>query len=307
MRNMNIHITYGLLYIKKIHIKSSETSQIFKKNIVYDTMRSVISADKLYTLYSNALWHGQTELISEYKTSWLKALEKNLPDSPLRKLYKKKIGSLILFHKPETYKLENYLIKQRFNFTADIRGKDYSYRDLLSSKSEETNNSRITKTLIDETIQLIEAGFSDLVLQRNRIAQKEGYENYWIYKNPEQGNIIQEFLIGLDQNLINWKGKSPLKAQTSESSVDVVKAFEFFCSLLFSNQEIPKIEVIVRKGSQCPPGPPSVQALAYRPDSGHILGINLPFVHQNRIENKKLGSFFHDLTHLFHFAAVASR
>jgi hypothetical protein len=270
-------------------------------------MKSKNPADEYYSLYSAAIWEENRELQRKYKTLWLDTQKQNLPSGALRKLYKMKIDNLIVLHKPETDKLENYLLKQRFNFTAGIGGKDYTYRDLISPKSEETNNSKITQALIDETIQLIEAGFTDLIRQRNRIAQKEGYENYWMYKNPDQGDIIQKFLISLDQNLINYKEKPPLKIPNSGSSVDFAKAFEFFCSLLFSNQEIPRVEVIVRKGSHCPPGPPSVQPLAYRPDRGHILGINLPFVHQNRIENEKLGAFFHELTHLFHFAAVDSR
>lgn len=286
---------------------SSNSSQILKKKIVYDSMKLVSSSDKLYTLYSRALWHGESKLINKYKTSWLHALEKNLPSGSLRKFYRIKIDSLLVFNKPETDKLENYLLKQRFNFIADIRGKDYSYRDLLSANSEEPDNNEITQALLDETKQLIKAGFAELICQRNIMAKERGYENYWSYKNSEHGNIIRNFLINMDRYLRNYKVKYPPKTTETKYSVDYNRAFEFYRSLLFSNQTIPKFELLVRKGSQCPQGPPFVQSMAYRPDRGHLIGLNLPFVQENRIENKNMGAFFHELTHLFHFAAVDSR
>lgn len=212
--------------------------------------------------------------------------------------------------------VRNYsLLKQRFNFSAKIGNSNYSYRELLSGLKGENFHKEIRQALLDEAFELVDSGFYNLIQDRNINAKELGYENYWIMKNSYNSTTISNFLIRMDRELIKRSGGLKHKPGTHPSSnalpaelyVELDEAFIFFCSLLFKDQEIPLMELKLRKGNQCPPGPPSVHPLSYRPGRGHILGMDLPFIHENKIEQEKLGALFHELTHLFHFASIDNR
>ena len=165
----------------------------------------------------------------------------------------------------------------------------------------------ISQALLDETNLLIDTGFTELIKCRNTSAKEQGHENYWAMINSTQIDSIQNFLIQRDLDLKKISGELLPASLDSSLKIDLEEAIVFFCSMLFDRAKIPLMELKIRKGADCPPGPAYVQTLEYRPEKGHILGINLPFIHQNKLKMEDMGALFHELTHLFHFASLDYR
>ncbi|MCF6335401.1 MAG: hypothetical protein L3J12_06645 [Spirochaetales bacterium] len=259
-------------------------------------------SDKFYRAYSKSLWDGKPGKGKTARSKWLIKLGKELPDIPFKRHYEGKIKLLLEEKISETSYIEKDLLSARFNFTTTIDGNDYSYRELLGQKS-----TKAKEALLKESEQLINNGFSDLIRGRNNQAEKEGYQNYWYYKNSTFMKEIEQFLIDEDRKTADLNNINSDNISLSGHSINFDEALEFYCSYLFAETEIPKIKMIIRTGDKSPPGSPFVQPLSYNPGKGHTIGINLPFIHNNHFNTEKLGTLFHELTHLFHFAAVDSR
>ncbi len=259
-------------------------------------------SDRFYSKYSKSLWDGKVKKSNIFKEKWLTELQRELPELPFRSLYIDKVALLRSRETSDTSELEQNLLNRRFSFSAEIEGKNYLYRELQGATETAKHEA-----LIRESELLIENGFDDLVKQRNTQAVYKGFKNYWQWKNPVYGGQIEQFLVKEDIKNIKINSSQNYCSPHTGRSIEFDEALEFYCSSLFSEAEIPEIKLLIRTGDRCPPAPPFVQPIHYRPISGHTIGINLPFIHQNHFNNDKLSSFFHELTHLFHFGAVDAR
>ncbi len=260
-----------------------------------------------YRNYADSVWKGNTSQQKKYRDIWLSSQNKTLPRGFLKKDYKIRIKELRKEIDYKSEEIEKKLLKQRFSFSSEIDSKLYSYRELITLAKDEKINIGIQQALIEEANLLVDSGFTELIRYRNKSAKHHGYRNYWEMVNYTQKDFLSFFLRQLDLDLKKIPVKLLPPTLRSSLQIDLGEALAFFASLLFVRTKIPPIEIKIRKGSDCPPGPAYVQTLEYRPEKGHILGINLPFVHQNRLKREDLGVLFHELTHLFHFASLDYR
>ncbi len=269
-------------------------------------MKYINRADKYYSQYAIADWKRKISRADIYHNKWLESQMEYIPSNHSG-LYSERIIDISEAPYLENRELEEKLVTLRFDYSAEIDGRILGYRELLSESDGKDEQDDIRKALLDEAFMLIDNGLSDLIKARNSKAAESGYENFWIMKNFRQADVIGDLLSRLDKLLQtsfvgagNWNIGETGKILLKEAVI-------FFCGLLYSRCDIPRLELRIRKGRKCRNGPAGLYPLAYRPGKGHLFGIELPFVTGEVLEPAKLGVLFHELTHLFHFASVDDR
>ncbi|MDT8296853.1 MAG: hypothetical protein RQ801_01025, partial [Spirochaetaceae bacterium] len=185
--------------------------------------------------------------------------------------------------------------------------KKVSYRELSGMLKNNVHTPEVRKALLKETDELITSGLADLIRARNDAAGKEGFDDFWSWKNVAYGPDLAQSLSELDESLSSLTPESNTTAPVVEIELSTGPELVFFCSHVFARSEIPRVSLTLRTGPECPPGPPGLRALGYSPGGGHELGLNLPFIRNRRFSGESLGQFYHEITHLFHFASVDNR
>jgi len=287
------------------------------------------TADEYYSLYTDSLVRGKQEAVSGYRRLWLDAQTDELPGGVLGECYREKIVRLKEESREHTEfegtsERDERLLSLRFSYKRRINGRENTYRELSAGVRINCNNREFSNALVDEAFMLAENGLPELIVLRNRIARNAGFDDYWKMMNGPGGVAIAAFLSRMELLLLS--GDFPVNDYPEKDkpesgvpgsggvltggAVPLKRAVEFFLSLLYSASPLPKMELKLRKGAECPQGPPSVIPMAYgypgRP-SGHLLSLDLPFVREGMVEQESLGALFHELTHLFHFASVDVR
>lgn len=258
-------------------------------------------ADRAYSRYAGEKWTGGSGDLTNLRDTWLRAQRRELPGGKLGIDYRVKIREII---SDRPFELEQVLLDRRFDFRALVDGQQIGYRDLNNLIRDGSDRDSVRRALIEETDDLIDSGFVELVVARNRRARKAGFADFWSWRNAFYKEDLSEFLVSLDAEL---KGRSETRIPVPEKEEsDLAAAVVFYCAHLFESNELPPVDLLLGTGNRCPPGPPGLSTLAFCPVSGSRLGLTLPFVHDNRISAGSVGTLFHELTHLFHFASVGN-
>jgi hypothetical protein len=263
-----------------------------------------------YRNYTRAGWSGSAEeetCTSEYLEKWLRLQQAALPSGPLEKSYRRVISRLRQSSLGEHDEYENRLLRRRFNFQTTIASKKVSYRELSGMLQNNVHTAEVRKALLKEADELITSGLTDLIRARNQAAREEGFDDFWSWKNAACGPDLARILSDLDESFSSLSPQHPPTAPDEETEHSTESELVFYCSHVFANSEIPRVSLSLRTGRECPPGPPGLRALGYSPGEGHELGLNLPFVRNRRFSGESLGQFYHEITHLFHFASADSR
>lgn len=263
-----------------------------------------------YKYCTHAEWSGVTEdgnRTSELLEKWLRLQETALPSDPLETSYRRVISRLRKSRFGEHQELENRLIRHRFDYQTTIASKKVSYRELSEMLKNNVNTAEVRKALLKETDELIVSGLADLIRARNDDAWKEGFDDFWTWKNADCRTDPAQTLSELDESFSSLPPQQPATAPTKEIEYYAGSELVFYCTHVFANSQIPRVSLSLRTGLECPPGPPGLRALGYSPGKGHELGLDLPFVRNRRLSGDSLGQFYHEITHLFHFASVDGR
>jgi len=86
--------------------------------------------------------------------------------------------------------------------------------------------------------------------------------------------------------------------------VEADDVLDFLLSYLYPKKDLPRFRLYIRDGIDCQPGPPLTYPLAFDPEQGHKIGLELPFLEEKKVPYGKLEILFHEWIHMLHFASV---